>query len=238
MNPAAAAAGLPLSLGDLHVRLIDFGSAVDKHSIEHLYSTEGPSDDEQTAEYAPPEALLARSVSLKLHFVLETLSVCPSVHPSVCVCVCVCRSVGLSVCLTVCVRALLHSLAVLVLATKPEAPAAHPKACLPCQACMPRGSHHQCTHLAGSLDTRCCMPHYQVISNKNNMHALYERDIYTTKLLCSLLIQQSTADASTSTLILLVYPTNMTAAFLKEWTRTRVHSKMCKQLTAMQFSLV
>ncbi|DBA74684.1 TPA: hypothetical protein ACH3X2_009349 [Trebouxia sp. C0005] len=60
MNLAAAAAGLPLSVGDLHVRLIDFGSAVDKHSIEHLYSTEGPSDDEQTAEYAPPEALLAR----------------------------------------------------------------------------------------------------------------------------------------------------------------------------------
>ncbi|KAL0037567.1 hypothetical protein WJX77_002920 [Trebouxia sp. C0004] len=59
-NLAAAAAGLPLSVEDLHMRLIDFGSAVDKHSIEHLYSTEGPSDDEQTAEYAPPEALLAR----------------------------------------------------------------------------------------------------------------------------------------------------------------------------------
>ena len=102
MNPAAAAAGLPLSLGDLHVRLIDFGSAVDKHSIEHLYSTEGPSDDEQTAEYAPPEALLARSVSLKLHFVLETLSVCLSVRLSIrlSVCLCVCLSVGRSVCLS------------------------------------------------------------------------------------------------------------------------------------------
>ena len=52
----------PLSVGDLHVRLIDFGSAVDKHSIEQLYGSEGPSDDEQTAEYAPPEALLARSL--------------------------------------------------------------------------------------------------------------------------------------------------------------------------------
>ncbi len=86
MNPAAAAAGLPLSVGDLHVRLIDFGSAVDKHSIEHLYSTEGPSDDEQTAEYAPPEALLARSVSLNLRCVLHTLCVCLTV------CVCVCAS--------------------------------------------------------------------------------------------------------------------------------------------------
>lgn len=52
----------PLSVGDLQLRLIDFGSAVDKHSIEQLYGSEGPSDDEQTAEYAPPEALLARYV--------------------------------------------------------------------------------------------------------------------------------------------------------------------------------
>ena len=44
------------------MRLIDFGSALDKHSIEGLYGGEGegPSDDEQTAEYAPPEVLLAR----------------------------------------------------------------------------------------------------------------------------------------------------------------------------------
>ena len=48
----------PLGVEDLHLRLIDFGSAVDKHSAEQLYGSEGPSDDEQTAEYAPPEALL------------------------------------------------------------------------------------------------------------------------------------------------------------------------------------
>lgn len=50
----------PFAVGDLHLRLIDFGSALDKHSIEHLYGGNGPSDDEQTAEYAPPEVLLAR----------------------------------------------------------------------------------------------------------------------------------------------------------------------------------
>ena len=48
------------AVGDLHLRLIDFGSALDKHSIEHLYGGNGPSDDEQTDEYAPPEVLLAR----------------------------------------------------------------------------------------------------------------------------------------------------------------------------------
>lgn len=48
------------AVGVLHLRLIDFGSALDKHSIEQLYGGEGPSDDEQTAEYAPPEVLLAR----------------------------------------------------------------------------------------------------------------------------------------------------------------------------------
>ena len=48
------------AVGDLHLRLIDFGSALDKHSVEQLYGSNGPSDDEQTAEYAPPEVLLAR----------------------------------------------------------------------------------------------------------------------------------------------------------------------------------
>ena len=62
----------PLQVGDLHLRLIDFGSAVDKHSTEQLYGDEGPSDDEQTAEYAPPEALLARSALQYNH------SVCPA----------------------------------------------------------------------------------------------------------------------------------------------------------------
>ncbi len=59
-GPPGVKPSRPVSVGDLHVRLIDFGSAVDKHSIEQLYGSEGPSDDEQTAEYGPPEALLAR----------------------------------------------------------------------------------------------------------------------------------------------------------------------------------
>ena len=44
----------------LHVRLIDFGSAIDAHSLRHLYGPGGPSDREQTPEYAPPEAVLGR----------------------------------------------------------------------------------------------------------------------------------------------------------------------------------
>ena len=39
-----------------HVRLIDFGSALDPHSVQHLYGTPGPSRTQQTLEYAPPEA--------------------------------------------------------------------------------------------------------------------------------------------------------------------------------------
>ncbi len=46
--------------GGLHVRLIDFGSAIDAHSLRHLYGPGGPSDREQTPEYAPPEAVLGR----------------------------------------------------------------------------------------------------------------------------------------------------------------------------------
>ena len=44
----------------LHLRLIDFGSALDPHSLRSLYGEEGPSAEEQTMEYAPPEALLGR----------------------------------------------------------------------------------------------------------------------------------------------------------------------------------
>lgn len=47
----------------LHVRLIDFGSALDAHSVSSLYGEQGPSAEEQTMEYAPPEALLGRSVA-------------------------------------------------------------------------------------------------------------------------------------------------------------------------------
>lgn len=42
-----------------HLRLIDFGSAVDEYAAEHLYGEDGPSAQEQTAEYAPPEATFA-----------------------------------------------------------------------------------------------------------------------------------------------------------------------------------
>ncbi|KAG2490062.1 hypothetical protein HYH03_011527 [Edaphochlamys debaryana] len=42
------------------LRLIDFGSAVDSYSLQHLYGTEGPSSDQLTLEYAPPEALFGR----------------------------------------------------------------------------------------------------------------------------------------------------------------------------------
>ena len=42
----------------LHLRLIDFGSAVEHIHAGHMYGPQGPSAAEQTAEYAPPEALL------------------------------------------------------------------------------------------------------------------------------------------------------------------------------------
>ena len=41
----------------LHLRLIDFGSAVDLHSLSHLYGKGGPGLGEMTLEYAPPEVL-------------------------------------------------------------------------------------------------------------------------------------------------------------------------------------
>ncbi|GIL81024.1 hypothetical protein Vretimale_9291 [Volvox reticuliferus] len=42
------------------LRLIDFGSGVDDYSIQHLYGSEGPTSDQLTLEYAPPEALFGR----------------------------------------------------------------------------------------------------------------------------------------------------------------------------------
>ncbi|GIL50633.1 hypothetical protein Vafri_6764 [Volvox africanus] len=42
------------------LRLIDFGSAVDDYSLQHLYGGEGPTSDQLTLEYAPPEALFGR----------------------------------------------------------------------------------------------------------------------------------------------------------------------------------
>ncbi|KAL2510733.1 Protein phosphatase 2C family protein [Abeliophyllum distichum] len=40
------------------MRIIDFGSAMDEFTVKHLYGSVGPSRDEQTSEYAPPEAFL------------------------------------------------------------------------------------------------------------------------------------------------------------------------------------
>ncbi|KAJ7547329.1 hypothetical protein O6H91_08G080400 [Diphasiastrum complanatum] len=43
---------------NLTLRLIDFGSALDPFTLEHLYGSTGPTEKEQTVEYSPPEALL------------------------------------------------------------------------------------------------------------------------------------------------------------------------------------
>eukprot|EP00850_Spirogloea_muscicola_P010354 SM000060S19686 [mRNA] locus=s60:512847:523180:- [translate_table: standard] len=43
----------------ISMRLADFGSAVDQHATEHLYGSHGPSSEEETAEYSPPEVLLS-----------------------------------------------------------------------------------------------------------------------------------------------------------------------------------
>ncbi|KAL4558741.1 hypothetical protein LXL04_036943 [Taraxacum kok-saghyz] len=40
------------------MRIIDFGSAIDEFTIKHLYGSIGPSRNEQTYEYMPPEAFL------------------------------------------------------------------------------------------------------------------------------------------------------------------------------------
>lgn len=45
---------------NLTLRIIDFGSAIDRYSLKHLYKSSGPSQAEQTVEYAPPEATLSQ----------------------------------------------------------------------------------------------------------------------------------------------------------------------------------
>lgn len=45
---------------NLTVRIIDFGSAIDRYSLKQLYGPSGPSQAEQTIEYAPPEATLSQ----------------------------------------------------------------------------------------------------------------------------------------------------------------------------------
>ena len=63
-NPASEDGGKGVQ--GLHVRLIDFGSALDAHSVSSLYGEQGPSTEEQTMEYAPPEVLLGRSAACLL----------------------------------------------------------------------------------------------------------------------------------------------------------------------------
>ena len=43
---------------ELRLTIADFGSAVDDLSIETMYGADGPSRDEASLEYAPPEVLL------------------------------------------------------------------------------------------------------------------------------------------------------------------------------------
>ncbi|GAX83052.1 hypothetical protein CEUSTIGMA_g10478.t1 [Chlamydomonas eustigma] len=43
-----------------HLRLIDFGSAIDNYTAERLYGKKGASVDQLTLEYAPPEAVFGR----------------------------------------------------------------------------------------------------------------------------------------------------------------------------------
>ena len=56
---AGAQTGEPEPHGAPHLRLIDFGSALDARSVESMYGVGGPSAAEQTPEYAPPEAVFA-----------------------------------------------------------------------------------------------------------------------------------------------------------------------------------
>lgn len=51
-----------------HLRLIDFGSALNAFAIHNLYGSEGPSLQEQTLEYAAPEALLGRYAACSTAF--------------------------------------------------------------------------------------------------------------------------------------------------------------------------
>ncbi|GKA26107.1 protein phosphatase 2C family protein [Tanacetum coccineum] len=48
----------PVAFSYFILRIIDFGSAMDEFTTKHLYGSAGPSRDEQTYEYMPPEAFL------------------------------------------------------------------------------------------------------------------------------------------------------------------------------------
>ncbi len=54
--------GDPTQPQDLHLRIIDFGSALDAFSLHNLYGAGGPSNEQLTLEYAPPEVLFGRCV--------------------------------------------------------------------------------------------------------------------------------------------------------------------------------
>lgn len=57
---------LDSAASNFHLRLIDFGSAVDSYTFFHMYGSFGPSENEQTEEYSPPEARFARLILLIL----------------------------------------------------------------------------------------------------------------------------------------------------------------------------
>ncbi len=59
LRTGGQAAGSSAPFNAPHVRLIDFGSALDEETVATMYGTDGPSAAEQTPEYAPPEAMFA-----------------------------------------------------------------------------------------------------------------------------------------------------------------------------------
>ena len=64
----------------LHLRLIDFGSALDHHSTHNLYGSQGPSSAEQTVEYAPPEAVLGRYAVRSSSATAHRITPCSAAH--------------------------------------------------------------------------------------------------------------------------------------------------------------
>jgi len=45
--------------GSLEIKLADFGSAIDDYSLQFLYDSEGPSLNEQTSDFSPPETIIS-----------------------------------------------------------------------------------------------------------------------------------------------------------------------------------
>ena len=58
--PGSSSSSSSALIDDIHHRLIEFGTALDVLSLQHLYGVEGPTAAVVTHEYAPPEALFGR----------------------------------------------------------------------------------------------------------------------------------------------------------------------------------